>query len=274
MEMMNDKTINIITSLQNPRIKNIVSLRNRRDREEQSLMIVEDIRCIDRALINGVKFTELYHCPELYKEFQAGALVKKIAKSGAKLFEVDDKVFCKIAYKDNPEGLLGICSYKNLDLENLPLVKDGLYVIVETLEKVGNLGNILRTSDAAGIDGLIICEKKTDIYNPNVIRSSTGAVFSVPIAEATREEVINWLKKASIKILASTPQTDKIYSNVNMTGAIAIALGSEAEGLSKEFLKEADELIKIPMKGTADSLNVASTAAILLFEATRQRGFK
>jgi TrmH family RNA methyltransferase len=163
---------------------------------------------------------------------------------------------------------------KRHSLDNVPIVNNGLYLVAEGVEKPGNLGSILRSADAAGVNGLIVCDRKTDLYNPNVIRASTGALFAVPVAETSTAEALKWLKKNKIKTLAATPHTDNLYADSDMSGALAIAVGAEQYGLTSYWLDKADIQVKIPMLGKIDSLNVATAATILLYEAARQRNWK
>ena len=161
-----------------------------------------------------------------------------------------------------------------LGLESIPVKPNGLYLVAETIEKPGNLGSILRSADAVNATGVIVCNRQTDIFNPNVIRASTGAIFSVPLAETSSEEAVAWLRANGIKSLAATPHTDKIYTETDMTGPIAIVVGAEQYGLSDYWMNEADLQVVIPMLGKMDSLNVATAATLLLYEAARQRNWK
>ena len=179
-----------------------------------------------------------------------------------------------MAYRDRPEGLIAIARMKEHRLSDMPRKPRGLYLVAEAVEKPGNLGSILRSADAAGADGLIVCDKRTDIYNPNVIRASTGALFSVPLAEASPEEAAAWLGELGIRTLAATPHTESLYTDVDLSGGVAIVVGAEQYGLSSFWLDKADFKVRIPMLGKADSLNVATAATILLYEAARQRGWR
>ncbi len=188
--------------------------------------------------------------------------------------EVPDFILEKMAYRDRPEGLIAIAEMREHKLEDLPVKSNGLYIVAEAVEKPGNLGSILRSADAAGVDGLIICNKCTDIYNPNVIRASTGALFSVPLAETSSRDAAEWLQRNNIRALAATPHAEKIYTDVDMTRAIAIVVGTEQHGLTDVWINKADINVRIPMLGKIDSLNVATAATILLYEAARQRKWK
>lgn len=263
-----------LTSLQNPRIKAVCRLRERHAREEEKKTILEGYRELTRAFEFGMKLDECFYCPSMFLGENEFPFLEKLKESGVNVAEVSEQVLSKMAYRDRPEGLIAVAFMMEHSLESLPPVKNGLYLIAEALEKPGNLGSILRSADAAGANGLIICDRCTDIYNPNTIRASTGALFSVPLAEANPEEVYNWLKANDIKVLAATPHTDHIYSEVDMTCPIAIAVGAEQYGLSDFWMKKADLQVNIPMLGKIDSLNVATAATILLYEAARQRKWK
>jgi len=269
---MEKNTINYdIISLQNPKIKNLVKLRNRRERDKQGVFLIEGYRSVQRALDNGIKINEFYFCEELFLGENEGALIAQIKRDCSEIFSVAKSAFQKIAYRDRPEGLLAVSSQFHKTLDQLPLNKIPFFLVAESIEKPGNLGTILRTADGAGVDGLILCDKCTDIFNPNVVRSSTGALFTVPIAETSGKEAITWLKDNKISILSATPHTDKIYSKVDMTCPLAVVVGSEQNGLTEQWLKAADIPIKIPMTGKMDSLNVSVATALLLYEVLRQR---
>jgi TrmH family RNA methyltransferase len=261
-----------ITSLSNPHIKAVVKLQRGQHRRQVGLTIVEEARSIERAMAAGLKVEEFYLCPPLAPVPAAGVLAHQAAAGGAAVFEVPPEVLAKMAYRQKPEGVLAVVRVPRRTLEELPLGgKNPLLVVVEHLEKPGNLGAILRSLDAAGGQGLILCDRRTDIYNPNVIRASTGVVFLLPVVEAPLEAALAWLRARGIRLLAATPEAPRPYTAVNMTGPTALALGSEHLGLSEALKAAADELMAIPMHGLADSLNVAAAATVLLFEAARQR---
>ena len=262
-----------ITSLINPRIKDIVRLRDRKAREKSGLTIVEGVREIQCAHAAGVKFKEIYLCRELLSAKEEKDWATIVSQKGTTVEETDRKVFEKISYGDRLEGALGVCVPPSLDLTKLKLRSSALIVVVEQAEKPGNLGAILRTCDAAGVDALIVCGQ-TDIYNPNVIRASLGTVFAVPVAQAGNEKVLEYLKQNKISIGAATPAATSSYGDVDMRKSFAIVVGSEEEGLSNFWLTKADTKVKIPMRGKADSLNLSVSTAILIYEALRQRGVK
>lgn len=261
----------ILTSVKNERVKYAVKLRDRRFREEEKRSILEGYRAITRALECGIRIEECFHCPEMFLGENEDALIAKLAAGGTEIRQSAPQVIAKMAYRDRAEGLIAVAATRNHRLEELPVRRDGLYIVAEAIEKPGNLGSILRSADAAGAAGVIICDKCTDIYNPNVITASTGTVFSVPIAEAGSAAAAEWLAAAGIKTLAATPHAEKIYTDADLRSGIAIIVGTEQYGLSRFWLERSDIKIRIPMLGMADSLNVATATTILLFEAARQR---
>lgn len=270
------KEIIELTSNQNARIKYLVKLRDRRAREEDKKMIVEGYREVTRALERGMKFDEFYFSEAFFLGQNEPGLIKKIEQSGAQMYRVSESVFPKISYRDRPEGLLGVLPFFDTSLNNLSMSgrKYPLFLVVESIEKPGNLGTMLRTADAVGVNGLIICNRCTDVFNPNVIRASTGTLFSVPLAEATSEEALLWLQNNKIKTVAADPFAKNVYYQQNYVGPIAIILGAEQFGLSQLWKDKSDILVSIPMNGLADSLNVAQAGTILLFEALRQQDLK
>ncbi len=260
-----------ITSAQNESVKHVIRLRDRRDREKEQLTVLEGYRELTRASEYGMELEECFFAPELFLGENEYALLESLANQGVKVVEVATHLLVKMAYRDRPEGLIATAKMKRHTLDEIPVFADGLYLVAEAVEKPGNLGSILRSADAAGVDGLIICDKCTDIYNPNVIRASTGALFSVPLAEATGQETFDWLRKHGIQILAATPHSDYVYTDVDMTGPVAIVVGTEQVGLTELWMKNSDLPVRIPMLGKIDSLNVATATTILLYEAARQR---
>ncbi len=276
--------VETITSLQNPRVKQLVKLRDRRPRDEAGVFLVEGYRQIRRALDRGVAPVELYFCPEWYPGAQGNedSLLADAAAAGAKLFRLHREAFAKVAYRERPDGLLAVAPQwrRGLgDLESLLAAKAAaspghapFLLVVEAIEKPGNLGTILRSADAAGTDALIVCDPVTDLFNPNVVRASTGVLFAVPVITATSEEVRAWLRAHGIRAVATTPSAQALHTATDLRGPLAIVMGSEQYGLSDFWLREAEERVRIPMAGQADSLNVAMATIITLFEAVRQRG--
>jgi RNA methyltransferase, TrmH family len=261
----------IINSTKNDRIKNIVKLRNRRERDKQKLMLIEGYRSLLRASNNMVEVKEFYYCPEFFIGSNEQDLIDLYASRGTKVIEVNKPVFEKISYRDRPEGLLGVAPYFTKDLEKLDLGEAPFLVVAQSIEKPGNLGTIIRSTDGTGADGLILCDKCTDLFNPNVITASTGICFALPVVETSTQACLDYLKKNNISILSATPSADTLYTDVDMTGPVAIIVGTEQYGLSDEWLKESTINVKIPMLGQADSLNVSTATTLLLYEAVRQR---
>ncbi len=285
-----------ISSLQNPRVKQLVKLRDRRPRDEAGVFLVEGYREIRRALEKKVVLTEIYSSPEWFLGENEPALIAEAEAAGAQAFELTKEAFAKVAYRERPDGLLAVAPQwkKTLaDLEEIvgrgrrtppleghmdpagfsdPALQHApLLLVVEAIEKPGNLGTILRSADAAGCDAVIVCDPVTDIFNPNVVRASTGVLFSVPLVVEESARVLAWLREKKIRIVATTPAAEKIYTQADLRGPLAIVMGSEQYGLSDFWLKQADLPVRIPMAGQADSLNVAMATIITLFEAVRQR---
>lgn len=265
-----------ITSTQNPLVKEVLQLRERSFRDERGSFLIEGYREILRSVVGGWKIERLFVCQELFLGTNETALVAQVLAQGeVELIVASEKVFRKISYRDRPDGLLAIAPQKARSLDALFASQapesPPFYVVAEAIEKPGNLGTILRSSDAVGVSGLIVCDRCTDIYNPNVVRASVGTLFTVPLAEGSSDEVILRLKKENIAILAATPAATLSFTEVNLKGPVAIAVGTEQLGLSKRWLQEADLQVSIPMRGVADSLNVAMATTLLLYEVLRQR---
>jgi len=263
-----------ITSLQNPRIKQLVRLRDRRPRDEAGVFLVEGYRQIRRALEKNIRLAELYFSPEWFLGENEPALIEQARVAGAQIFELTKDAFAKVAYRERPDGLLVVAPQWRNTLESLSLKKEPFLLVVEAIEKPGNLGTILRSADAAGVDAVIVCDPVTDIFNPNVVRSSTGVLFSVPVVIAESQLARAWLRERGVRAVATTPAAETLHYDADLRGPLAIVMGSEQYGLSEFWLKESDARVRIPMAGQADSLNVAMAAIITLFEAVRQRGEK
>ena len=260
-----------ITSLQNPRVKQLVKLRDRRPRDEAGVFLVEGYREIRRALEKTVPLHELYYSPDWFLGENEPALLAQAEAAGAILFELSKDAFAKVAYRERPDGLLAVAPQWKRSLADLTLPAAPFLLVVEAIEKPGNLGTILRSADAAGCDAVIVCDPVTDIFNPNVVRASTGVLFSVPLVVETSERVLTWLHEKRIRTIATTPAAETLYTAADLRGPLAVIMGSEQYGLSDFWLKNADVPVRIPMAGQADSLNVAMATIITLFEAVRQR---
>ncbi len=261
-----------LTSPSNPKLKHVVKLRTCATREESGEMIVEGYRECRRALDQGYKPRALFHCPDFYlKGENEPTIVAECAALGAEIYTCSRVCFEKIAYKERPDGLLMVGPHVSIRLADLKLPPNALVIVTEAIEKPGNLGTILRSADAARVAAVIVCDRTTDVHNPNVVRASTGTMFSVPIVEATSEEALAYLKAHNFNILAATPHAEKLHFEVDLTGNVAIALGAEQYGLTARWMDGANLRVRIPMLGLADSLNVSAAATILVYEAVRQR---
>ncbi len=253
-----------ITSLQNPRVKHIVKLRDdKRQRKKDRLMLVEGYDEIQLALAAGYKPQTLLSAPEL--------VARQIGGSAAENLTVNRAVFEKMSYRENPDGWLAVFPIPNTSLDDLDLSETPLLIVAESVEKPGNLGAILRTADAAHVDALLVCDPRVDLWNPNVVRASRGAIFSVPAVESDNTSVWEWLKRRGIRVLAATPSAETHYTDTNLREPLAIAVGTEDEGLTDFWMSNADVKIKIPMLGKVNSLNVSVSTALILYEAVRQR---
>lgn len=265
-------TVADLTSPSNPKIKHVVKLRTCSVREETGEMIVEGFRECRRALDNGYRPRAMFICPDLYlKNENEDRLVADAAAAGAEVFRCSRTAFVKMAYKDRPDGLLMTGPHIAKTLAQLVLPPNALVIVAESIEKPGNLGTILRSADAANAAAVIVCDRTTDVHNPNVVRASTGTMFSVPIVEAESGEALRWLKERGFSILAATPHAEKLHFEVSLTGNVAIAVGAEQYGLTSKWMDGADMRVRIPMLGLADSLNVSAATTILVYEAVRQR---
>ena len=257
-----------ITSLQNTKIKDAIKLRDRRDRDETGLFLIEGYRELKRAVDAGWKMDTLFYCSEWFLGENEEALIDR---AGGIVQECSREVFAKLSYRDRPDGILAIAPQVHRSLKDLHLSSQPFLLIAESIEKPGNLGTILRSCDAAGVDAVIVCDPTTDIYNPNVVRSSVGTLFTLPVIEAASVDAIDFLKYHKIAIAAATPRGDRVYTQANFKGPVAIAMGTEQYGLSDLWMNQAGLQVRIPMLGVADSLNVASATTLLLYEVVRQR---
>ena len=257
----------IISSTQNPKIKSLLSLEKPRERRKQQLFLIEGQREIRWALDAGYTIGNLFYCEGLVTP---GELPEPL-RSDKLLVPVSKEVFDKIAVRENTGGVVAVAQMKTHDLRDLKLSANPLVVVVEAVEKPGNLGALLRTADAAGVDAVIICDPQTDFYNPNVIRSSVGTLFTVPVASATSEEAIAWLTKNKITLFTTYLKGSRVYHQEDYRKPSAIVMGTEATGLSDIWVNASKHHIIIPMQGKIDSMNVSTAAAVVIFEAVRQR---
>ena len=257
--------IETITSAQNPKIKNLLLLQEKsKARREQGLFVVEGRRELEHALEAGFRARTVFVCPEI-----AGDSV--IPGLTGNLVEIPETLYRKVAYREGTEGIIAEMECRERRLEDLPLGENPLVVVLESVEKPGNLGAVLRSADAARADAVIVCDPLTDLWNPNLIRASLGGIFTVPTVCASSAETIGWLQAHGIRILTAQLQDSSWYYDTDMTGGTALVMGTESTGLTDIWRRAADAHIRIPMLGRLDSLNVSVSAAILLFEAVRQR---
>jgi TrmH family RNA methyltransferase len=260
-----------ITSVTNPRVKQLVKLRNRRERDASGVFLVEGFRELTRAVDSGLGVREIYVCPDLFLGSNEAALIERAVAGGAERVELGSQAFQKVSYRDRPEGLIGLADQFPATLDRLKPRSNPLILVVESIEKPGNLGTMLRTADAAAVDAVIVCEPTTDPFNPNVIRASLGCIFLVPLAISSTADALRWLVERGITTFAATPAASLPYWQADLRKPSAIAVGSEQYGLTETWLQEAGEKIRIPMGGQVDSLNAAMAAGVILFEAVRQR---
>jgi RNA methyltransferase, TrmH family len=260
-----------LTSLANPRVKAAVRLRDRREREATGLTIVDGARELGRALEAGVGVGEAFVCDELIRTDESRAVVASLAER-VELTHVSEAVIGKLAFGDRSDGVVAVIRTPSTDLADLRVPPEPLVVVIEGLEKPGNLGAILRTADGAGADAVIAADPRTDLFNPNAIRASLGTIFTTPVAAALSRDVLDWLATCGARIVAAHVDAERPYTDADLSGPVAIALGSEAAGLSGAWEGGRVEPVRIPMLGSADSLNVSVAAAVLLYEAVRQRG--
>ena len=261
----------VITSAQNPRIRQVIALRDRRARERQGVMRVEGYDEVSLALASDARPIALHFCPALFHPPAQADLLEQVRRAGAELIEVSAYVFHKIAYREGPDGWLATFPALQATLDGLHLSAHPFILVAESVEKPGNLGAMLRTADAAGVDAPIASDPLTDWGNPNIVRASKGALFTVPVAAADDAQTIAWLRHRQIAIVAATPQAPLLYSQADLCGPVAIAVGAEKHGLSRAWLDEAAVCVRIPMFGRVNSLNVATAAALLVYEVIRQR---
>ena len=259
-----------ITSIQNPYIKSLVQLQEKaKARKQSGTFLIEGKREIELAVKGNYEIETILFCPELFIQSEN----PNIRISEYPKIELSKDVYHKLAYRDTTEGILAIAKTKNLSLSDLKLPENPLILVLESIEKPGNIGAMLRTADAANIDAVLLANAKSDLYNPNIVRSSVGCLFTNQIASGTTEEIIAFLKEKNINFYSATLQNSNEYHKVDYTTPTALVVGTEATGLTQKWRDESTQNIIIPMQGAIDSMNVSVAAAILLFEAKRQRGF-
>lgn len=265
---------NIITSAQNPKIKEVVSLRERKNRKEKNLTIVEGACEVLHAIEAKAQIQSIFICPDTIEPSTRIEVEKKINKDKVSAYELSKDVFEKISFGSRNEGILALAQIRKLQFEEIKVKAKSIFLVIEGIEKPGNLGAILRTADAGGVDGVIVSSDKIDIQNPNVIRASLGAFFTVKVYESTSAEAIKFLKENKVKIASASPDAKTFHTEADLKAPLAFVLGSEHAGLTKDWIENSDLNVKIPMFGKVDSLNISTSAAILIFEAVRQNGKK
>lgn len=261
-----------ITSIRNEKIQGIALLSKRRERERTGLVVIEGIREIERALAGGVSIVEAFRCPGVETGGDESArLLERLDGANVPVTTVARAVFAKIAYREGSGGIVAVARKPARTLEDLPGGRAPLYLVVDGVEKPGNLGALLRSADGAGVDGVLVSDPATDAYNPNAIRASLGTIFTVPLAVASAAEAIRWLRRRGAAIVAASPDAETTYTAVDLARGTAVVVGSEDRGLRPEWIAASDDAVRIPMRGAADSLNVSAAATIILYEALRQR---
>lgn len=254
----------MIVDIKHPAVKHVNQLRSRPYRVKTGMVIVEGYPEVSRAVKAGVEVDELFICPDIFvaddKEFE-----------GQNIVEVSREVFAEMAFGSRLKGILAICRPKELKLSDLTLRPNPCLIILENVEKPGNLGSVIRSCDGAGVDAVIMCEGKTDIYNQHVVRSSIGTIFTVPTIGVGQHELADYLKANDFRVFAASAKSAGIYSEQNFAGPVAVIVGNEHNGVSEFWIERADQMIKIPMHGQASSLNVTVSASILMYEILRQR---
>lgn len=274
-----------ISSLQNPKIKFAVSLQKASVRRKEGLFLIEGLREIRFAMLAGYKFHTLFFCPGIsgksdtvssadsHGRYSDVRKVLDILTGQAQIIEASSNVFRKLAYREGSYGLVAIAEQKRISFSDLRLSSNPLLLAAESVEKPGNLGAMLRTADSAGVDAVLLCNSGTDLYNPNVVRSSLGTIFTIPVICCSSEEAMNWLKSMHIKIFTTALIASRPYHLEDFRGSSAIVVGAEATGVTLVWKENSDANIIIPMFGEVDSMNVSAATSIILYEALRQRGF-
>jgi TrmH family RNA methyltransferase len=272
MASMPSPTPPLLTSFANPRVRAATALRDRRARERAGLTLVDGTREIRRALDGGAEVIEAFSCETLLAGPDARAALDLLQARGVVVQPTSESVFAKLAFGDRAEGLVAVVRIPSTELGGLRFEADPLIAVIEGVEKPGNVGAVLRTADGAGVDAVIAASPRTDLFNPNAIRASAGTMFTVPVAAAHATDVVAWLRGHGIRIVAARVDAERLYTGMDLTGPLAIVLGAEADGLTETWSGDDVEPVRLPMLGVADSLNVSVSAAILLYEARRQRG--
>ncbi|NUQ65825.1 MAG: RNA methyltransferase [Pirellulales bacterium] len=262
-----------ITSVQNPRVKEAARLRDRRQREKQRRIIIDGARELIRAIGAGVRPVEVFVCRPLCQGEEARRVLEILPQTGTELMEVTEAVFEKVAFGNRGEGVVAVAETPAADLEGIVLPGNPLAAVLEGVEKPGNVGAVLRSADGAGVSAVIVADAQSDLYNPNAIRASLGTIFTMPVAEATAADTLAWLRRQGLRIFTARVDGAVPYTEADFRGPAAIVLGSESRGLTDVWRAPGVTALRLPMRGAADSLNVSATAAVLFYEALRQRGW-
>ena len=261
----------MIESPENPRVKHVLGLQRHAQREEERLMVVEGAVEIQRALDSGLRPISIFYRGQFDDESPQRRTMELCRERGAEIFTCSSRVFRKLAYREATAGMVAVVPQFRHSLDEIRLSRNPLLLVAQSIEKPGNLGAILRSADAAGADAVIVCDHCTDIFNPNVVRASVGTLFSLPVIDEDSRKTLAWLRRNGIRIIAAAPHAETDYTDADMRRGTAIVMGEEHGGLSQPWFDAANLKVRIAMRGKADSLNVAAAAAILLFEAVRQR---
>jgi TrmH family RNA methyltransferase len=261
----------VITSKQNPRVKDAVRLRTGSERRERRRFLIDGLREIERAIAADVPCVEAFVRDDSAEAPGCKSAIDAVRKSGAEIFLVSGDVYTKLAFGERDDGIVVVAETPTRTLNDLQLPEKPLVAVIEGVEKPGNIGAILRSADAAGVDAVIVADGRTDLYNPNTIRASLGTVFRPNVCETASTDALAWLRSQELTIVAARPDAKQLYTDVDYASGIAIVLGSEAEGLTGAWTATNITPIRLPMHGIADSLNVSTTAAVLFYEALRQR---
>ena len=260
----------VITSSKNPRIRELIDLQKPRHRKESGLIIIEGLKEAKMAVSSGVEIRSVFFCRELIEDINSLPF-KLNHDAGYEITEVSKEVFAKIAYRENSHGFILTATQPERKLQDFRLKEKPLVIVLENVEKPGNLGAVLRTADAAGVDAVLVCDSQTDLYNPNVIRASLGCVFNVPVVSCSSREAGQWLDANGIKAFVTSLEASRAYTDCDFNSAIAIVMGAEDEGVSDFWKNHSSQNIIIPMHGRVDSMNISVSTAIIIFEALRQR---
>ena len=260
-----------VSSRQNPRFRAALALRESRERRSRGRLLVDGPREIGRALDAGLDLVEAWIAPELVRSAEAGALLPRLRAAGAELLTTTPALLGALAYGDRDEGIVVVASEPSTALERLSLPERALVAVVERVEKPGNLGALLRSADGAGVDAVIVADARCDPWNPNAIRASLGTIFSLPMAVCTSAEALGWLRQQGLGVVTARVDGTVDYDAVDLRGSVAIVVGAETTGLEAAWSGDDVTAVRIPMLGLADSLNVSASAAVLFYEARRQR---